>query len=57
MLACRTMFLLAGLYMEMKARLIKQGQWFDASGHRRRVTQYHEVITLQFITIFTYVWF
>ncbi|KAK9909836.1 hypothetical protein WJX75_008176 [Coccomyxa subellipsoidea] len=39
-----TMFLLVSLYLEMKARQIKAGQWYDASGHRRQVTQYHEVM-------------
>ena len=89
-LPCRTMFLLAALYVEMKARSIGQGMlrpgitgapnvhhmqqkgpkslrvqhsehachcivrslrshdaagtWYDASGKRRRATQYHEVM-------------
>lgn len=89
-LSCRTMFLLAALYIEMKTRSIRQGMlrprnhrcpkcksyaaeglkssqvqisehachcivrslrsndaagtWYDASGKRRRATQYHEVM-------------
>ncbi|BDA43337.1 Auxin transporter-like protein 1 [Coccomyxa sp. Obi] len=39
-----TMYLLASLYLEMKTRLIKSGGWYDASGKRRQVTQYHEVM-------------
>ncbi|CAL5221589.1 g3807 [Coccomyxa viridis] len=39
-----TMFLLAALYVEMKARSIRNGTWYDASGKRRRATQYHEVM-------------
>ncbi|CAK0780708.1 hypothetical protein CVIRNUC_005147 [Coccomyxa viridis] len=39
-----TMFLLAALYLEMKARSIRHGTWYDADGKRRRATQYHEVM-------------
>eukprot|EP00775_Hariotina_reticulata_P014806 gene14806-14984_t len=39
-----TMNCLIALYVERKAKLIKQGQWLGTNGKSHHVTQYHDVI-------------